>query len=178
MNTLLPDLIPGQLWLASIPRGSTGLLLNLAARLALDAPVRVLDCGNCFNVYPVAQILRGYTPEVSAALGRISVARAFTCYQVSMLLESSPESTMPTLVLDMLTTFYDGSVPLDERQRLLRNAVSQLHRLSRKGRVMVSAYMPPPEASPATPLYTMLEEAADRIWQLESPAPAPPLRLL
>lgn len=178
MNPLLPDLIPGQLWFASIPRGSTGLLLNLAARLALDAPVRVLDCGNSFNVYPVARTLRGYTPEVSAALGRISVARAFTCYQVSMLLESSPEASTPTLVLDMLATFYDESVPLNERQRLLHKVISQLHRLSRKGRVMVSAYMPPPEASPAMHLYTMLEEAADRIWQLESPPPVPPLRLL
>jgi len=178
MHTLLPDLIPGQLWLVSVPRGSTRLLLNLTARLALDTPVRVLDCGNCFNVYPVARTLGRYTPDVNAALERINVARAFTCYQVSMLLESVPEASMPTLVLDMLATFYDDSASLDERQRLLRRAVTQLHRLRRKGRVMVSAYMPPPEASQAMPLYTMLEEAADRIWRLESPAPASPLRLL
>jgi hypothetical protein len=177
MNTLLPDLVPGQFWVMSLPRGSTRLLLDLAAQLALESPLRVLDGGNCFNVYTVAQALRRHTPRVYAALGRIDVARAFTCYQVTTLLENTPAGPYPTLVLDLLATFYDESVPLGERRRLLHKNVGELRRLSQQGRVLASAYPPPPEARQSAVLYETLVDAADRIWRLELPQPAPVLRL-
>ena len=41
----LPDLVPGQLWVVNMPRSSRKLVLNLAARLALETPLRVLDSG-------------------------------------------------------------------------------------------------------------------------------------
>jgi hypothetical protein len=176
MNNL-PDLIPGQFWVVSLPRSSRNLVLNLAARLALETPLRVLDSGNCFNVYTVAQILRSYTAEVNPALERISVARAFTCYQVNTLLENTPADSRPTLVLDLLATFYDESVPTRERQRLLHLNASELRRLSRQGRVMASVHLPPPDAPHAAELQEILEEAADQVWRLEPQAPTPILRL-
>ena len=178
MNTLLPDLVPGQLWVISLPRGSARLLLDLAAQLALEAPLRVLDGGNCFNVYTVAQALRRRTPRVYAALGRINVARAFTCYQVTTLLENTPADLSPTLALDLLATFYDESVPLGERRRLLQKNVAELRRLSRQGSVLVSISPPPPEARQSAVLYETLIDSADRLSRLELPQPAPVLRLL
>src|SRR4030065_337535 len=62
-------------------------LMGLAARLAQRAPLRVLDGGNCFNAYIVALALRQQTTDVTAALERIRVSRAFTCYQMVTLLE-------------------------------------------------------------------------------------------
>lgn len=173
----LPDLVPGQLWVVSLPRGSRRLVLSLAARLALETPLRILDSGNCFNVYTVAQILRGYTAEVNPALERISVARAFTCYQVTTLLENTLADSRPTLVLDLLSTFYDENVPVIERQRLLQRNIAELRRLSRQGRVMASIHTPPPEAQQATELQEILEESADQVWRLEPQVPTPILRL-
>ena len=177
MNTL-PELVPGRLWVVSTPHSAMRLLLGLAARLALESSVRVLDCGNCFNVYTVTQELHQRTLYTTAALRRISVARAFTCYQVTTLLESTPQDATPTLVLDLLTTFHDESVAPGERRRLLDRNVVALRRLSRQGSVMVSVH--PKGSAPeqtAGGLYEILEEAADQVWRFEAQAPAPVLRL-
>ena len=53
-------------------------LLALTARLAEAGPVRVVDGGNQYNVYPVMRAARGRL-EVRE---RIRVSRAFTCYQM------------------------------------------------------------------------------------------------
>ena len=177
MNTL-PELVPGWLWVVSTPHSAMRLLLGLAARLALESSVRVLDCGNCFNVYTVTQALHQRTMNTTAALRRISVARAFTCYQVTTLLESTPQDATPTLVLDLLTTFHDESVAPGERRRLLDRNVVALRRLSRQGSVMVSVH--PKGSAPeqtAGGLYEILEEAADQVWRFEAQAPTPILRL-
>jgi len=178
MNTLPELLTPGRLWVVSTPHSAIRLLLGLAARQALESAVRVLDCGNCFNVYTVTQVLHQHTLHITQALERISVRRAFTCYQVTTLLESTPQDATPTLVLDLLSTFHDESVPAGERRRLLDINVAALHRLSRQGSVMVSIH---PKGSAQEPtaggLYEALEEAADQVWRLEEQAPAPVLRL-
>ena len=70
-------------------------MLELAARLALTGELRVLDGGNRFNVYPVARIIRRYSPELTAALARIRLARAFTCYQAAAMLAEMPAETAP-----------------------------------------------------------------------------------
>lgn len=175
MNSL-PDLTPGQLWVVNLPRSSAGLVFSLASRLAVEGPVRILDGGNCFNVYTVARILRTYTTEVDAALRRIQVARAFTCYQVTALLESTPADAQPTLVLDMLATYTDESVSLAERQRLLHRSAVELRRLSRQGRILVSVH-PSTRVAELTMLLEILAQAADQVWRLETPAITPAMRL-
>jgi hypothetical protein len=177
MNTL-PELVPGRLWVVSTPHSAMRLLLGLAARLALESTVRVLDCGNCFNVYTVTQVIHQRTLDTTAALRRISVARAFTCYQVTTLLEGTPQDATPTLVLDLLATFHDESVSPGERQRLLDRNVAALRRLSQQGSVMVSIHPKGSAPEPAARgLHEVLEEAADQVWRFEVQAPAPILRL-
>jgi hypothetical protein len=115
--------------------------------------VCVLDAGNRFNAYTVARAARG-RPGV---LNRITVSRAFTCYQVLSLLETSssapagdaaaaprgrtgsdgmllprpvrPAGPVTFVVLDLLSTFYDESVQAGERKRLLRDCIRHLERL-------------------------------------------------
>jgi hypothetical protein len=182
MNTL-PELAPGRLWVVSTPHSAMRLLLSLAARIALESSVRVLDCGNCFNVYTVTQELHQHTMHTTPALRRISVARAFTCYQVTTLLESTPQDATPTLVLDLLATFHDESVKPGERRRLLDRNVAALRRLSRQGSVMVSIHPKVSRAPDAAQeqaaggFYEVLEEAADQVWRFEAQAPTPILRL-
>lgn len=171
---LLPDPPPGQFSLAVLPHDSTKQVLQVVARLALRGSLRVLDGGNRFNAYKVALALRQHTIEVGAVLEQIHVARAFTCYQVVTLLTQTPAIPRPTLVLDMLATFRDESVSLEERRRLLRNCLDQLRRLARGAPLLVSAI---PQGAQSDELLVMLEEAADQIWRFGSPAPPLPLRL-
>lgn len=177
MNTLLPDLISDRMSLVILPRGTARLLLELVARVARRAPLRVLDGGNCFNAYIVARELARHTSDVEAALQRIQVARAFTCYQVLTLLEETPADGRPTLVLQILDTFYDESVALLERERLLAQSMLELQRLCRSASVGVSARLPKVDLEETSGLLATLENAADRTWRLEPEQPAKALRL-
>jgi len=131
--------------------------------------VRVLDGGNRFNAYTVARAARGRRD----ILDRITVSRAFTCHQLLALLESTAASPAPFVVLDLLRTFYDESVPAGERKRLLRGCLAQLHRLEQAGGGLVSVH-PPALASPAAvDLLRMLQAAAQSTYFVQ-PAPPPP----
>ena len=109
MNAITPSIplafpLSTHLMLVIAPQaGRTG-MLELAARLALAGPLQVLDGGNQFNVYPVARALRRQTADLAAALGRIQIARAFTCYQMSVLLAQTPSSHIPVLAAYYLCT--------------------------------------------------------------------------
>jgi hypothetical protein len=106
------------------PRAIVPTLLMMTARLAEAGPVRVVDGGNHYNVYPGARAARG-RPET---LERIWVSRAFSCHQVLTMLESMPAGPVPFVVLDLLRTFYDESVWPGERKRLLRQCLRHLDR--------------------------------------------------
>jgi hypothetical protein len=126
-----------------------------------------LDGGNQFNVYPVARAVRRQTADLTAALGRIYLARAFTCYQMSVLLADTPAGCTPILVLDLLSTFYDENVTLSESQRLLAAGLLHLQRLSRTAPVVVSTRPPGMLCADRLPLVEQLTAAADQVWQVD-----------
>lgn len=148
-------------------------MLELAARLAARGPLRVLDGGNRFNVYPVARSLRLLSADSAAALDRIQLARAFTCYQMLTLLGETPPVECPTLVLDFLATFYDENVPLQESARLLNLSLAELRRLSQGAPVVVSARRPPEVGSSRLPLLQVLLSNMPQVFQVD-PAPEAP----
>jgi hypothetical protein len=176
MNTL-PELAPGRFSLLIVPHAAAQAFLELAAHLAWRGPLRVLDGGNCFNAYRVAGLLRQRTTRVRPALTRIRVARAFTCYQALALLQTSPEGPTPTLVLDLLSTFYDENVQLEERRRLLEASAAELHRLGRRAPVGVGVRLPGKEIPGQAELLDLLETFAGPVWRFEAQTPEPPLRL-
>ena len=136
--SFLPDLAAGQIGLVIGPRAERLIMLELSAHLALRGSVRMLDGGNSYNALYVARFLRRETVRLDESLNRIMVARAFTCYQVITLLEETAVSPHPTLVLDLLSTFYDESVTVPEAYRLLQLVVGHLHRLRHCAPVVVS----------------------------------------
>ena len=175
MNNL-PALYPEQLHLLLAPRPARFELINaLITRLAHTGPLLVLDGGNCFQAHRLARLLGRHTSNLEAALNNIYVARAFTCYQVLALLSETPAAPVPTLVLDLLSTFHDESVPLRERIRLLDASLLELHRLSSRAPTLVSAALETRELSGE--LLERLEESADQVWRLEPQLPPQPLRL-
>ena len=108
------------------PRSLNSTMLTAIARLGERCSLRVLDGGNRFNAYTVARAAHGRRD----ILEHITVSRAFTCYQVLSLLESTPSTQAPFVVLDLLNTFYDESVQIGERKRLLRSCIAHLERLA------------------------------------------------
>lgn len=160
MHTL-PEIAPGRLGVLVSPRTLQETMMRLTAVLALRGPVRILDSGNQFDAYGVARHLRRQTPQLEGALNRLTIARAFTCYQMVTLLTQTPATAVPILVLDLLSTFTDESVDLAESQRLLRLAIQQLHRLQQHAPILVSL-RPTPQPERAG-LVTMLVKAADMV---------------
>ncbi len=186
MNTL-PDISPGRWMLVIAPHAASALMLELTARLARVGPVRIVDGGDRFRAHAVARALRRHPPPADpglyAALERIQLARAFTCYQLVTLLEEQagagsprPAGILPTLALDLLSTFYDENVPLGESRRLLDLCLACLQSLSAGGPLAVSV-RPPRAAGPRSGLVDQLAAAAGQVIHLEPDIPPPPLRL-
>jgi len=160
------------------PFAASQTMLEFAAHLALRGAVKVLDGGNRFNAYTVARVLRSLdAKDLMQALARIEVARAFTCYQMTAMLESAIPQKIPTLVIDLLDTFYDESAALDERIRLARRSAAHLQRLSRQAPVVVSLRPPPPSQNDPTGLQEIIREAADRFYFQEMLPETPVLKL-
>lgn len=184
-NSALHTIQPSRpdLHLLLVPRPlRRGILTALTVRLALAGPLRVLDGGNGFDAYRLARELRRQTLQWRAALERLTIARAFTCYQVVALLAGTADASHPALALDLLATFYDESVPLDERRRLLGESLTHLRRLSRQAPVIASAELPPclqgrgagatiPQGSEGDGLLAMLLDATDQVWRFEPDEP-------
>lgn len=113
------------------------------------------------------------------ALGNIQVARAFTCYQTTALLEqvSDLPAPQPVLIFDLLSTFYDESVSFAEGRRLLEQCLRCLARLHHQAPLLVAS-RPPPEAFPERQSFVnMLCRAADRHWVEVPPPDVSPLQL-
>jgi len=163
-------LLDRRLLAIAAPHAGSQIMLTLTAYLAQRGRVRVLDGGNRFNAYLVARTLRSLSADdLTQALMRIQVARAFTCHQVLALLEQTPPEALPTLVLDLLDTYYDESVPLTERLRLAERSATCLRALSQQAVVVVSLRPPRPPATDPTGLLDIILGAADRVW-LQEPA--------
>jgi len=164
------DVRPGKWTLLVLLRGMHAPLLSNLHRLAERGPLTVLDGGNRFNAYLVARGARGR----SELLERITVSRAFTCYQMLSLLETTLSLPAPILVLDLLNTFYDESVRVHERHRLLESCITHLDRLSRPAGGAVTVHPPVVPSPAAIEFVQMLQSHAADTW-LPPPAPVVPL---
>lgn len=172
MNDLI-QLTPKRLHLVLSPRPHRRKLMNeLTARLAAAGPLLVLDGGNSFDAYGLSRLLRHQVPDWKAALERTKLARAFTCHQMSTLLEQTAALPQPTLVLEVLDTFYDENIPLPERQRLLKGCLKDLRRLAEVTSVAISAAPLKPGQPPE--FLEQLVSTAGQVWHFETPQIAPP----
>ena len=163
--SLLPTAYGGfNLMLA--PHAGMSIVTEVAARLALAAPLRVLDCGNRFNVYPLAKTMRRLTIEIDPAMEHVLLSRAFTCYQVLVMLKREV-SHNPVLVVDLLATFLDEDVSLVESQRLLSLCVAELQRLSRLAPVLVTVKPLLALSAERAPLLETIVQSAGRFYRFE-----------
>lgn len=153
----------------------TRALLACLTVLAVEGhDVQVFDGGNRFDGYFIARLARRLSSDPRAVLERIRLSRAFTCFQLAQLIERAPaepaEGPVRVLfVLDLLSTFYDESVPLRDVERLLTTTVTHLKRLAGAAPVIVGAREPRVLVKERWSLLDRLQVAADNAWLLRSP---------
>jgi hypothetical protein len=166
---LLPALKTGKLIVLYAPHAAREESALLAAELALRGALTVLDGGNRFGPYRVAQLLRRKTVEVQSVSMRLFIRRAFTCYEMNSLLADTPMLQQPCLILDLLNTFHDDHVPTREACRLLNSCLGQIQRLQLSAPVVVT--LAPPLAEARAFLVGRVCEQADEVFTLEAPVP-------
>lgn len=168
----LPVLTRNRILLLFAPTSDRGVLFDLAARLALESALFVIDAGNTFQGYTLARTIKRYTMEYEPILQRITLSRVFTCYQTLALLCQcasglQPGQNEPILVLDFLATFYDQGVIVADRRRLLEGCIEQLKKISQRSPVAIWVRrrdLVPPEG---LEFQARLETAAGQVWQPE-----------
>lgn len=157
--------------------GGAARMLDVTARLSLLGPLYLLDCGNRSNMYRVARTLRTLTDDPVAVMRNIRLSRAFTCYQVVALLEKvAARPAAPVLVLDLLSTFMDESVQLQESACLFASALQHLQSVGQTVPVVVSAKPLLSLSAPRLGLLQQLKEAAAEVWEETGLQPANPMR--
>lgn len=170
MKILPIDSYANKLYVLSAPTRRAIGMLEIAAYLALQGPLRVIDGGNHFNVLKISRILRKSTPQVEYFLARIAISRAFTCHQMEAMIATASESPPVTLIIDLLNTFYDESVTEIESHALLTASLGHLKRICIQAPVIVSVG-PNPKPDNRIALLSDLLDVATHAWQLElSPA--------
>lgn len=155
-------------------RAASRRLLELSARLAMRGRLLLLDCGNCANPLPIVRELRRLTHDPVAALGNIQAARAFTCYQVVVLLEQLEQRAPvqePVILFDLLASFYDESIDYQEGRRLLEHALDCLARVRSTAPLLVSARPPFADFPERKTFVGMLLHISDQYWIEEPPPP-------
>lgn len=158
-------------YLVSGPRVILPALYELAARLASRGALRVMDGGNTFNTYPVAAALRRLGGSPYPALRRVTLARAFTCFQMHALVCAPEPPEQPVLVLDFLATFADEAVPVGERMRLFGDCLEGLRRMATRQPVLVWVAQHTGQGDLWGPLLARLQAAADVNWTWSAPPP-------
>ncbi len=170
---ILPLPPPRSLTVFCAPGGSLEPVAQVMAELALRGPLTVLDGGNRFPAYHLIRLISGRIFDPSSVLQHTFIRRAFTCHQVLAMLEGTLTLPQPCILLDLLATFYDEQVPVQEVRRLLDGALRQVERLCQVSPVLVTAT--PPHTTGRAFLLEQLCARADQLFALELPA-SPPLQ--
>jgi hypothetical protein len=165
---ILPEIHQKKLILVCGPNAARDQISALSAQLALRSAITILDGGNRFPAYQTVRMLRKLTADIAPAANRIFIRRAFTCYQMLELLESTPALPQPYIILDLLATFYDENVPVPEIHRLLDRSLAQLDRLKLVAPIIVTLSPSHPERAV---ICEKVRARADQVVDIDIPFP-------
>jgi hypothetical protein len=112
-------------------------ITELFAAIALRGSFYAIASGEWLPTYALAHTIRKHTTAIHQVLGRVRLARPFTCYQVLDLLTDIRPECDPVLVLDFLHHFHNPDVRLDVRKRVLEQCCRRLEHLSLSRIVLV-----------------------------------------
>lgn len=114
----------------------------IAAAVHGGQNVLLIDAGNACNVYWLSRIARWMGLRPDDILSHVFLARAFTCYQTTTLLEKLPElikehKADSVVVVGLLDTYFDEQVPLERAVELLRQSLKALEVARKSGKAVV-----------------------------------------
>ncbi len=120
-------------------------VFELAARLSLAGPLRVVDAGGLFDLYSLARALRQLSDSpltLDRSLAALRLSRAATGEALLAALSRLPAVPIPTLAVDLLAPFTAAAAPPAEAYQLLSACVAHLRRLNRAAPVLVTGQAP------------------------------------
>jgi len=110
--------------------------LSVQTYRTFNSDTLYLDGGICADPYAIARYARLLDVDQRAVLGRVHISRAFTVYQLSMMIEQVLEHEIQryaprTLIIGRFPALYlDPDVPAAEAQHLLQNNLQKLQQLA------------------------------------------------
>jgi hypothetical protein len=141
---------------------------ELFAALAMRGSFYAIAGGEWIPTYALVQSIRRKTPEVHQILGRVRLARPFTCYQVLDLLEDIRPERDLILILDFLHHFYNPDIQPPVRRRVLEQCCRHLRDLALLRPVIVLVQQVRTEEYDQ--FFPLVAAAADEILQTDEPA--------
>lgn len=131
---------PGRIYLVTGPRKLVGYVSQeLVDRLAVRGQVYVVAGGNRYSLEHLPLLLSHQPVLLEAALQRIFITRAETCYQLLDALEYTQPHQSPLIATDLLRTLSEEDIEEAEAARLLGKCLGHLRRLSKHTPVLASA---------------------------------------
>jgi len=135
-------------------------VLALASRLCVRAqlPVQLgglgsnvifLDGGNTFRLYQVARLARLHQLDPKQTLERIYISRAFTAYQMAVLILEKLNVTIKrydaklAIISDIAGFFLDKDVPEDEARRIYSQVTAYIRNFAKENQATIVAIYPP-----------------------------------
>jgi len=140
LYSLLARLQPGESYLLSGERRLVWQLgQELADKVAIQGPLRLILGGNRYSVDRLPILLGDQAHRIYEVLNRIQLTRAETAYQMLHALETTPAENKPIFVTDFLDSFYEEALDLTEVTRLVRRCLGQMQRLNARAPLFISA---------------------------------------
>lgn len=155
-----------QLLLGVITRTQRPKIAEVIAAMALNGSFSIVTGSERLPSYEVTQILDNDISDFQIILGQ-KLRRAFNCYQLVDILQTTPPIREPLLILNFLYPFYED-IPVERRIHRFDQCIEQLERLSTSrpiGMIIVDS-----EAPDYSLFYPPLERIADEVFQTEDEA--------
>ncbi|MEX2144285.1 MAG: hypothetical protein WD740_06795 [Anaerolineales bacterium] len=126
-------------------------------RFAIQETVQVVVGANRISFDRLPLMLGDQAGRAYEILDHILVSRAESCYQMLDVLTALPLSPAPLVITDMLASFYEEDLTLNEVSQQLQRCLTRLDQLSKLAPVLVSARSDPVRPS----LIRLLEQHAN-----------------
>ena len=143
-------------------------------RGGLESSSTFVDGGNLFSPYSIAEIARDCGLDPNEALGRVYVSRAFTVYQLSLLILEKLHNVLEKnksrllIVSDITSLFLDRDVPKTEARELFIKVCSRLAKFaSEKQAIVAVSYFPERRSSQSLFLEAVLFGKCNILIRLE-----------
>lgn len=147
-----------------------GKITEQIADYALLGSLYVLSGAEWLPSYALTRMLRRRTVELDKTMRRVRMARAFTCYQMLNLLETTRPEKEPLLILDLLHIFYNPDIHFRVRIRVLNQCVGHLRRLWTTRPLTI--FIRKMEVEEYQQFYPLIARVADEIVEAEEPSVA------